>query len=234
MVRTIFIDRGNSVKARETMDQAVRDMRQNKLSLFVFPEGTRSRTRERTMLPFKKGAFHLAVQSGFPVVPVVFSAYDDIFDSRNGSFLGGTVHIRVLPNLPTTHIDSEDKAAIDELMEQTRSKMVHVLKEISPRIPEAGIQNTRLEPTQNASPVDEKIENGKSSVDRPTAPEDPSSNVPAKDSNVTASNVSECSMDDYTEVTEEDLHSSSAESAASTDLETELTAESISELKKTN
>jgi 1-acyl-sn-glycerol-3-phosphate acyltransferase len=38
-------------------------------SLVVFPEGTRSRTGE--LLPFKKGAFVIAIETGFPIVPVV-------------------------------------------------------------------------------------------------------------------------------------------------------------------
>lgn len=41
----------------------------------MFPEGTRHSARESGMLPFKKGAFHLAVQAGVPIVPVVCQNY---------------------------------------------------------------------------------------------------------------------------------------------------------------
>lgn len=46
-----------------------------KSSLWIFPEGTRTLRPEIDLLPFKKGAFHLAVQSGVPIVPVVCENY---------------------------------------------------------------------------------------------------------------------------------------------------------------
>ena len=52
------------------------------ISLWVFPEGTRSSKPEPTLLPFKKGAFHLAVQAQVPIVPVVCENYHRLFDGR--------------------------------------------------------------------------------------------------------------------------------------------------------
>lgn len=52
------------------------------LSLWIFPEGTRSSSAEPKLLPFKKGAFHLAVQAQVPIVPVVCENYHRLFDGR--------------------------------------------------------------------------------------------------------------------------------------------------------
>ncbi|KAI9215765.1 hypothetical protein BC828DRAFT_331555, partial [Blastocladiella britannica] len=92
--RAFFMERGNAEKDRETMRKAVEDMNHHHMSLLVYPEGTRSHKADRTLLPFKKGGFHVAVQAQVPIVPVVFSAYDDIFHTRGRRFHGGTVHVR--------------------------------------------------------------------------------------------------------------------------------------------
>ncbi|KAI9168570.1 1-acylglycerol-3-phosphate O-acyltransferase [Blastocladiella emersonii ATCC 22665] len=135
IAKTFFIDRANSTKDRETMNAAVAEMNREHMSLFVYPEGTRSHRRDRTLLPFKKGAFHVAVQAQVPVVPVVFSAYDDMFDTKHMLFPGGTVHVKILPPIPTAGIDREDKLAIDALVAETRDTMLDTLFRISAPVP---------------------------------------------------------------------------------------------------
>src|SRR5262245_41686488 len=65
--RFIFIDRGNAVAARRSIEEAKRRIKGGECVL-IFPEGTRS--RDGRLGPFKKGGFHLAIESGAPVVPV--------------------------------------------------------------------------------------------------------------------------------------------------------------------
>lgn len=48
--------------------------------LWIFPEGTRS--KRVNLLPFKKGAFHIAVQNKLPIVPVIVSPYTFINDQK--------------------------------------------------------------------------------------------------------------------------------------------------------
>jgi len=68
----ILINRNDRKKAIATIDQVVSGMKRTGLSIWMFPEGTRS--RGRGWLPFKRGAFHAAVQAGVPVIPVVCSS----------------------------------------------------------------------------------------------------------------------------------------------------------------
>ena len=58
-----------------------------KVNLFVFPEGTRNYSGQ--LLPFKKGAFHLAIQTQLPVQPVVVSCYNSFLNHKKLSFTPG-------------------------------------------------------------------------------------------------------------------------------------------------
>jgi putative phosphoserine phosphatase/1-acylglycerol-3-phosphate O-acyltransferase len=64
----IYVDRSNKAKAIEAMIPAV-DALRNGVSVAIAPEGTRSGSK--TLGPFKKGAFHLAMQAGVPIIPIV-------------------------------------------------------------------------------------------------------------------------------------------------------------------
>lgn len=67
----IMIDRKNSGKARDTLSLTGDKMRERNLSIWMFPEGTRS--RGKGLLPFKTGAFRLALAENKAIVPVVCS-----------------------------------------------------------------------------------------------------------------------------------------------------------------
>lgn len=88
----IFIDRGNSVKAQQSLNNAGEAMKARGTSLFMFPEGTRHNAPKAGLLPFKKGAFFLAVQAGIPVVPVVVENYWKFY--HKGVFGAGTIKVK--------------------------------------------------------------------------------------------------------------------------------------------
>jgi 1-acyl-sn-glycerol-3-phosphate acyltransferase len=67
----ILIDRDNKSRAVGTMQGAVERINKDKVSVWVFPEGTRS--YGRGLLPFKTGAFHIAQQAAVPIVPICMS-----------------------------------------------------------------------------------------------------------------------------------------------------------------
>lgn len=91
----IFIDRKNKVRAVQAMDEAARRLRSQKLSVMVFPEGTRSLTGK--LGKFKKGAFHLAEQGPFPIVPMIASRYSNVLNL--GRMNAGTIVVRILPRI---------------------------------------------------------------------------------------------------------------------------------------
>jgi lysophosphatidate acyltransferase len=91
---SVFIDRNNPNDARAAMAGAANEMKSEKQSVYMFPEGTRSYSKEPMLLPFKKGAFHLAVQAGVPIVPVVAANYSDILYVKDWIFKSGTIPVK--------------------------------------------------------------------------------------------------------------------------------------------
>ena len=89
---TIFIDRGNNANAIRSIDAAGKRMLSTKTSLWMFPEGTRFLSKEPDMLPLKKGGFHLAVNAGIPVIPIVVENYWHMY--RKGVFESGIIKVR--------------------------------------------------------------------------------------------------------------------------------------------
>src|ERR1043165_5507302 len=92
--QAVFLDRKNHGSAVQALTKAAQDIKEQKTSVFIFPEGTRARLQEADLLPFKKGAFHMAVQAGIPIVPIVVANYSEIYDSRRKIFRGGEINIK--------------------------------------------------------------------------------------------------------------------------------------------
>lgn len=110
-VNIIAIDRSNPERALASMQKA-RKVMHDGYSFGVFVEGTRALPGD--LLPFKKGAFHLALQTDAPVVPVAIKNTDWMMGKRTGVAYPGEIEIHLLPA-----IDSKGKDAI-ELLTETR------------------------------------------------------------------------------------------------------------------
>jgi putative phosphoserine phosphatase/1-acylglycerol-3-phosphate O-acyltransferase len=96
----VLIDRRDTEKAIETMGTLVDTMRIEGKSVCMSPEGTRSVTPK--LAPFKKGAFHLAIQAGVPIVPIVIQNSSDIMPKGDMIYRPATVEVEVLPPVDTS------------------------------------------------------------------------------------------------------------------------------------
>ncbi|XP_063230687.1 1-acyl-sn-glycerol-3-phosphate acyltransferase alpha-like [Bacillus rossius redtenbacheri] len=117
---TIFIDRLNVERAQSTINSTADIVRNNRAKLCMFPEGTRN--NGATLLPFKKGAFHVAISSQTPVQPVVVSRYY-FLDDKKKIFDSGSVIITILPPIPTVGRTKDD---VNALVAETRDAMIEV------------------------------------------------------------------------------------------------------------
>ena len=109
----VFVDRKNRASAIKTMDSIGAYMRKNNLMMFIYPEGTRSHLATPDLLPFKKGAFHLAVQTQLPIIPVVCENYYRLYDSKT-RFEGGRLRVAVLPPIETKGLTEQDVGPLSE------------------------------------------------------------------------------------------------------------------------
>jgi len=119
----VFINRGTT-GSHQDMDRVGEEAKELGEKLLVFPEGTRNSAGDLNMLPFKKGAFHVAVKGELPILPVVISQYD-FLDHANMRFLPGEVRVRVLPPIETRGLG---KDSLEELVQSTREAMVTTLR----------------------------------------------------------------------------------------------------------
>lgn len=83
----------------------------------LFPEGTRN--SKDTLLPFKKGSFHIAIGSQSPIQPVVISKYY-FLDGEKKMFKRGHVIINILPEISTENATREN---MNDVIEKTRQIM---------------------------------------------------------------------------------------------------------------
>lgn len=123
----ILIDRQNREKAFSELDKAVCIMKEEKISIGILPEGTRNLSGT-DLLPFKKGAFHMAIQAGAPIVPIVFSNFKSLISFENKLLKSGTIYMKALPAVSTTGLTSADT---DTLIEKVRNQMIEAYHEIN-------------------------------------------------------------------------------------------------------
>lgn len=119
----ILIDRGNAQKAKEAMVKTTEVMQKHETSIWVFPEGTRN--LGEGLLPFKKGAFQMAINAGVPIVPICCSNYKRDMDLNR--WHAGKLRIKSLPPIPTAGLTLDDMPA---LMERCRAQMVACIAEL--------------------------------------------------------------------------------------------------------
>jgi putative phosphoserine phosphatase/1-acylglycerol-3-phosphate O-acyltransferase len=100
-----FLQRTDRAKAIEALQPAVQTLRAG-TSVIIAPEGTRSASPK--LGRFKKGGFHLAMQAGVPIVPIVIRNAGEIMWRDARTIRAGTIHAAVLPPVATDGWRVED------------------------------------------------------------------------------------------------------------------------------
>lgn len=123
----ILIDRFNRSKAKGTIDQVVDNMKSSDVSVWMFPEGTRS--RGRGLLPFKTGAFHAAIGAKLPIIPIVCSSTQGKIKLNRWN--NGHVIVEMLPPVSTEGYSKEN---VRELANVCREQMLAKLEELDAEV----------------------------------------------------------------------------------------------------
>ena len=118
----IPVDRDGNVHAAIESVRAARAVLEKGLHITTFVEGTRS--RDGRLLPFKKGPFYLAMETGAPCIPVSIHGTESMMAKGSVRVMPGTAHITFHPPLIPANF-----ATRDELMEAVRSAIASGLPE---------------------------------------------------------------------------------------------------------
>src|SRR3954463_11098285 len=132
LVGDIPVKRGFGPSAVEAMERC-REALRRRVSVMIFPEGTRSRTAE--LLPFKDGAFRLAIEAGVPILPLAVSGTRNALPKHDWRFRRSVAEVRVLEPIETTGLTLDDvpalKSRVRALIVQARDGLTGTTKEIS-------------------------------------------------------------------------------------------------------
>jgi 1-acyl-sn-glycerol-3-phosphate acyltransferase len=109
-------DRRAGPAAHRIINEQVSQVVAKGLSLMVFPEGTRS--EDGALLPFKKGAFRIAVDNAMPIAPVTIVGAIDGWRPRSKLIFGGPVRLVIHEPIPTEGLD---RTMLNELRDQARA-----------------------------------------------------------------------------------------------------------------
>ncbi|NXH43445.1 PLCB acyltransferase, partial [Dicaeum eximium] len=122
----IFINRKSTSSAKMVMSEVAKTMVAENVKVWVYPEGTRNCTGD--LLPFKKGAFHLAIQAQVPVIPVVYSSFTTFYNPKTKLFTSGKIKVEVLPPIETKGLTPDD---VSDLTDRCFSTMRETLFRLS-------------------------------------------------------------------------------------------------------
>jgi 1-acyl-sn-glycerol-3-phosphate acyltransferase len=114
MASLVPVDRSDREAAIESVNAAIAVLRQG-LHMLIFPEGTRS--ADGKLLPFKKGPFHLAIESGVFIVPVTMLGTYELWPKGHFGLRAGTV--TVLFHKPIDPHSYPDRDALVKAVAQT-------------------------------------------------------------------------------------------------------------------
>jgi putative phosphoserine phosphatase/1-acylglycerol-3-phosphate O-acyltransferase len=121
LLDVVYIDRANSAGARQALEPVVERLRSG-TSLAIAPEGTRTPTPR--LRPFKKGAFHIAMQAGVPIVPIVLRNAGQLMWRGEAVVHPGTLQVAVLAPIPTDTWRVED---LDDHVAHVRGRFEETL-----------------------------------------------------------------------------------------------------------
>ncbi len=118
----ILINRNNKRDALNSLKIATNNIVQKQISIWLFPEGTRS--RGKGIKNFKKGAFHIAINAQVPIIPIVISSYQNLNFKK---FKTGTIKVKIVNPIKTKGLTRQD---VDILRDQCHHLMVKTYGQI--------------------------------------------------------------------------------------------------------
>jgi 1-acyl-sn-glycerol-3-phosphate acyltransferase len=123
----LTVDRGSLRSSLASMNECARLIRERRLSVLIFPEGTRGLGE---LQPFKDGAAYLAIQAGVPIAPVAIHGTEDVLAAKSSHFRAADVDVIIGEPLPVAGLTLKDRgrltaelqARVAELLAESRAR----------------------------------------------------------------------------------------------------------------
>lgn len=121
----LFLDRTDIKAGLKTILTGI-DQIKNGISMCIFPEGTRNKTPENGLLPFKEGSLKMAEKTGCPIIPIAITNTADIFENHFPKVKPCHVIIQYGEPILVQELDKEQRKFIGAY---TREKIQKMLEE---------------------------------------------------------------------------------------------------------
>lgn len=122
LARMIFIDRSDSIKAIETINTAVKELKDG-VSAYFFAEGTRS--ADGFLQAFKKGGVMLALKAKLPIIPITIIGSHALLPKHGRRIRPGEIKVIVGDPIDTAGYSESDK---DLLLQKIRGVIAETLQ----------------------------------------------------------------------------------------------------------
>ena len=122
--KAVIVDRSDLSRAKRSLAEAARRLREERATVFITPEGTRS--RDGHLGPFKMGLFHLAAEAHAPIIPAVLRGARECQPMGTIIPHPGVVEVELLPEIPTDDFRPDN---LREKRDELRALYLRVLGE---------------------------------------------------------------------------------------------------------
>lgn len=122
-IHCTFLDRKDLKKGMKTILDNI-ELLENGISVCVFPEGTRNKTKE-VLLPFHNGSFKMAEKSGCPIVPVTLTRTNEIFEDHMPKIIPTHVTIEYHKPIYLNDLDREEKKQLSKTVQNILISTYH-------------------------------------------------------------------------------------------------------------
>lgn len=117
----IPVEREDPRASLRTLAEAARIVRERRVSILVFPEGSRSRGQ---LGQFKEGAAYIAIKAGVPLVPLGIQGTQKILPAGSLTVRPGPAVLRVGRPIPTAHYNVNEHRRLTALLRERVAELI--------------------------------------------------------------------------------------------------------------
>jgi len=126
LIGTLLINRKSRKEGYRTIEEAARQMKEERKSIVIFPEGTRNKGLQEEPLRFREGSLKISLWSGFKVVPIALLGTREIYESHRPFVRPVDVTVIIGTPIDPASLSEEEKKSFGAL---TRDRIIQMMLE---------------------------------------------------------------------------------------------------------